>query len=198
MSHNHRRIYEKYNGLIPKDDNGRSYEIHHIDGNHNNNDISNLKCVSIQEHYDIHFAQGDYFACYKIAGTMKMSPQHISFLSSLENKKRVANGTHNLLGGDSIRKRIANGTYHLTNVTRKRVSDGTHNLLGGEIQRKTHQKRKELGETHHFIGSVINQTRIENGTHHCLIIHTCPYCNKVGKGPTMFRFHFNKCKERKS
>jgi hypothetical protein len=24
--------------------------------------------------------------------------------------------------------------------------------------------------------------------------HICPYCNKEGKGPTMFRFHFNNCK----
>ena len=55
----YRKIYESHNGPIPKEDNGRSYEIHHIDGNHFNNDPSNLKAVSIQEHYDIHYSQGD-------------------------------------------------------------------------------------------------------------------------------------------
>ena len=42
----YRRIYEKHHGKIPKDSDGRSYEIHHIDGDHNNCDISNLKLVS--------------------------------------------------------------------------------------------------------------------------------------------------------
>jgi hypothetical protein len=29
----YRKVWEKINGPIPKDDLGRSYEIHHIDGN---------------------------------------------------------------------------------------------------------------------------------------------------------------------
>ena len=40
---NYRKIYEQHYGPIPKDTDGRSYEIHHIDGNHNNNDINNLR-----------------------------------------------------------------------------------------------------------------------------------------------------------
>ena len=30
---NYRKIYEKVYGPIPREDNGRSFEIHHIDGN---------------------------------------------------------------------------------------------------------------------------------------------------------------------
>lgn len=56
-STNYRKIYEQHYGPIPKDSDGRTYEIHHIDGDHSNNDPSNLKCVSIQEHYDIHHSQ---------------------------------------------------------------------------------------------------------------------------------------------
>jgi len=52
---------------IPKDENGRSYEIHHIDGNPWNNSKENLVAVSIQEHYDIHERQGDWAACRLIA-----------------------------------------------------------------------------------------------------------------------------------
>jgi len=50
---NYRKVYESYYGAIPKDSNGRSYEIHHVDGNHDNNNISNLKLVTIEEHYNI-------------------------------------------------------------------------------------------------------------------------------------------------
>ena len=126
---------------------------------------------------------------------MKVSQQQLSLLSSLSNKKRIAAGTHNLTGGEAIRKRIVDGTYHLTTVTRQRVLNGTHNLLGGDTQRKSHRKRIENG-THHFLGSAINKTRLDNGTHHCLKVNICPHCNKSGKGPTMFRFHFDKCKEK--
>lgn len=54
MTNIYRKIYESHYGPIPIDETGRTYEIHHIDGNSENNDISNLKCVSIQEHYNIH------------------------------------------------------------------------------------------------------------------------------------------------
>ena len=60
---NYRKIYENHYGPIPKEENGRSYEIHHLDGNHHNNDPKNLKAVRIQEHYDIHYSQGDWSAC---------------------------------------------------------------------------------------------------------------------------------------
>jgi hypothetical protein len=55
----YRKIYEQNFGPIPKEPNGRTYEIHHIDGNHNNNDPTNLSAMTIQEHYDIHYSQGD-------------------------------------------------------------------------------------------------------------------------------------------
>ena len=66
----HRTIYEANFGPIPKDETDRSYEIHHIDGDKNNNSIDNLKCVSIQEHYDIHYRQGDWGACLIMSSRM--------------------------------------------------------------------------------------------------------------------------------
>ena len=74
----YRKIWETVYGTIPKDKHGRSYEIHHIDGNRKNNNIENLKLVTIQEHYDIHFSQGDFGACTLIAKRMNMSPEEIS------------------------------------------------------------------------------------------------------------------------
>jgi len=74
----YRKIYEQYFGPVPKDKDGRTYEIHHIDGNRKNNDISNLKAVSIQEHYNIHYTQGDFGACVMIAKRMQLPPDHLS------------------------------------------------------------------------------------------------------------------------
>lgn len=95
----HRLVWESVNGLILKDQNNRSYEIHHIDGNHSNNDISNLKLVTIQEHYALHYAQQDWNACRLIALRMDLSPEEISRLSSMAANKRIENGTHHFLKG---------------------------------------------------------------------------------------------------
>ncbi len=45
----HRYVWEYYNGKIPS-----GYEIHHIDFDRSNNDISNLQLVSRSEHRKIH------------------------------------------------------------------------------------------------------------------------------------------------
>ena len=75
----HRRIYEDYyNVRLPSD-----VEIHHIDGDHGNNDVSNLKQVSIEEHYQIHYSQGDWAACLLMSHRMKTSPEEKSKLASL-------------------------------------------------------------------------------------------------------------------
>lgn len=68
---NYRKIWEEAYGPIPKDKEGRSYEIHHIDGNRENNSLKNLICLSVQEHYKLHFKQGDEAACHAIRLRMK-------------------------------------------------------------------------------------------------------------------------------
>lgn len=94
----HRTIYEENFGPIPKDETGRSYEIHHIDGDKNNNSIDNLKCVSIQEHYDIHYRQGDWGACLIMSSRMDISAEEKSKLAKqrkhtkeTKEKLRIAN-----------------------------------------------------------------------------------------------------------
>jgi hypothetical protein len=89
MKNDYRKIWESHYGPIPKDENDRSYEIHHIDGNHTNNDIENLMCINIDEHYRIHYEQGDYGACHLIAKRMTNDPKELSRVISELNKKRV-------------------------------------------------------------------------------------------------------------
>lgn len=45
----HRYVWEFYNTTIPK-----GYEVHHVDGNRANNDISNLQLRSVYEHRKLH------------------------------------------------------------------------------------------------------------------------------------------------
>lgn len=54
---NYRKLWEHYHGPIPKDEYGRTYDIHHIDGNRKNNSLDNLVCISIEDHYKIHLKQ---------------------------------------------------------------------------------------------------------------------------------------------
>jgi hypothetical protein len=84
----HRKIYEQYYKIkIPK-----RMEIHHIDGNHSNNDINNLKLVTEKEHYDIHYAQGDWAACLLLSKRNAISPEERSRLASLAATKANKEG----------------------------------------------------------------------------------------------------------
>lgn len=208
---NYRKIYEEHQGKIPKDTTGRSYEIHHIDGNHTNNDINNLKLVTIQEHYDIHYSQQDWGACQAIAMRMKDDSDSLSKLAKKSALDRVANGTHPFSGPGLNLKRLANGTHPAT----LRIKDGTHNFLGEnhpmkiasangthpfsgerwqEWQQSNPEKFKELCKQR----SNIAFERIANGTHAGSKVfskfHICPNCGKQGKGAIMYRFHYDNCK----
>jgi HNH endonuclease len=84
----HRRIYEDfYNVRLTTD-----VDIHHIDGNHFNNEIENLKLVTLQEHFDIHYSQGDYAAAFRIAQRMNVSKEEKSKLASLAATKANKEG----------------------------------------------------------------------------------------------------------
>ena len=184
----YRKIYEIHHGPILKDELGRTYEIHHIDGNHSNNCPDNLKSIPIQEHYDIHFAQKDYLACWMISLRLNVPPEVRSELMSIAQQKRVKDGTHHWLGG-SYAKRLQNrlikeGKHQFLDPefskkhSRQRVKDGTHNFLGGKIQKSATERRLVDG-THHMLG----RKEVE-----------CPHCGETGHKPIMARWHFNKCK----
>ena len=105
---NYRQLWINHNGPIPKDEFGRSFEIHHINGNHEDNRIENLQCVSIQEHYDIHFKQGDYGACTLIAKRLNMTNRETfnlaSHLAKVNTKNLLESNTHNWLKDNVIKK----------------------------------------------------------------------------------------------
>lgn len=195
---NYRKIYESHYGPIPKDTDGRTYEIHHIDGNKKNNNPDNLVALSIQEHYDVHYSQHDWGACQRIAQRMGTSAEKIGELSSKLQLQRSLNGTHHFLGGkiqrETAERQVREGRHAWQNSNHQRelalqrkalgtlpgqvaAKNGTHNFLGGETQRRMHQRH------------------LENGTHHSQVKWKCPHCNRKGLGKSNYtRYHGDRCK----
>lgn len=202
----YRRIYENHYGSIPKEGNGRSYEIHHIDGNHFNNDPINLKAVTIQEHYNIHYAQGDWAACLIISERAKISFSQQSELSKKTQLKKLAEGRHHFKPNDGSPTlgalMVERGDHPFLDKEKarnrniKRVLNGTHNFLGKN--NPIHKKLKE--GSHHFQTSNPSTSKVLDGTHHFLHNHpnkiqvTCPHCNRTGGKINMERYHFDNCK----
>jgi len=177
-STNYRKIWIKHNGPIPKNENGHSYEIHHIDGNHSNNCIENLKLVTIEEHYQIHLEQGDFSAASMIAKRMhyEMSSEELSDIARLSAYKQIKEGKHN----------FSNPVLHKQYVA-KQIATGVHPFLRSDIQRANALKASEINakKGREVFLSDKNPNNIKE---------QCPHCQKIGPKPAMRRHHFDKCK----
>ena len=174
----HRKIYEQHYGAIPREADGRSYEIHHIDGNPENNDISNLVAVTLQEHYNIHYAQGDYGACFKMAKKLKLSPQEIAEISRKTQLKRLAEGTHNWQNSE-VQAKAGRRSVAIT------LANGTHNFIKHKEKRVANMKARVANGTHNLQGPNSSSQ----------VIWTCECCGKAGKGQGNYtRFHGKACR----
>ena len=202
---NYRKIYEQHYGPIPRDNNDRSYEIHHIDGNHNNCHVNNLKLVTIEEHYRIHYDQGDYGACLIMSYRMNLSPEQTSALSKQCQEKLVKEGRHPWQGPKHNEDLVSKGIHPFLNRDAarrrnlKRIAEGTHNLIG-----KTNPVHNLiLNGQHHFQTNNPSVAKIQDGSHHFLHNHPnkiqvqCPHCGKTGGAINMKRYHFDNCKSLK-
>jgi len=214
----YRKIYVEHHGEIPKDIDGRSYDIHHLDGNHSNNDPKNLKAITIQEHYDIHKSQHNWGACLLLAKRMSISPVERSEIATLHNIKRVSEGTHPFIQKDFQRrvqkKLIDEGKHHFLqpdfqrSVQKQRIDEGKHHFLKRKDGTSFASDRVDAG-THPFLGgavaSEVATRRIKDGTHHFLgesnpakIKWFCEHCNKSGLGISNYnRWHGKNCNANK-
>ena len=208
----YRKIYQHHYGAIPREANGRAYEVHHIDGNHSNNDPVNLCAITINEHYQKHLDAGDFGACALIATRMDLSPDQISKIATDYNLDRVDSGTHPFVGGNVQRQmnaeRVKNKTHPFmkradgSSASSDQVKNGTHPALSGELGRRNNKKMLNDG-THPFMkradgssiasdrakagtnplqGGTIQRQMIANGTSPSQYKWTCKHCNKSGKG----------------
>lgn len=210
----YRKIWEDANGPIPYDTEGRRMEIHHIDGNRKNNSLDNLKLVTIQEHYDIHYAQRDWGACQSIANRMKISPEEKSKLCSELANKRVQEGTHifqnpEFIKADSIRKSITrNGENHplygkkMPKSTtdkqsashKKLVEQGIHHLQQDAHRNRMREKAlKELSQGNHPFLDPKNRNKLVESINQQLQEKTHPFNRSTRVDPNKTLIYCNKC-----
>jgi hypothetical protein len=214
---NYRKIYEKHYGPIPKEANGRAYEIHHIDGNHSNNDPLNLTAITLQEHYDIHFLQGDWAACYFMSiQRMHKTPDELSALSSSIQLERVQNGTHHFLNGDisrnSNRDRVKNKTHHFlkradgTSVALDRAKNKKLPIQLATLDGKNPWQRRDDGTSfqqdlvklgkHPLLGGEIQRKQLATGAHASQIKVSCLFCKNTISKNAYAQHHGDNCKHR--
>lgn len=141
------------------DENGRRYEIHHIDGDTHNNSRENLVALSIQDHYRVHLLQGDWGAAAAIARRMKLPHTTLSKLARNLVKKRIDDGTWHFtknFAQKEARRRIDLGIHNF-----QRRDDGT-SLQTDRVKNKTHHLLRRPDGTSHATDAV------KAGTHHLL------------------------------
>lgn len=94
MSKNYRKVFERYHQccLLP------GVDIHHLDGNHNNNHPENLQAVTLQEHYNIHKSQNDHYACFMIASRMNIKPTDWIDMARINGRKSAIKNRDNGVG----------------------------------------------------------------------------------------------------
>jgi len=170
MFMSYRKIWEAANGPIPYDNQGRRMEIHHIDGDRRNNSLENLKLVTIQKHYNIHYSQGDWAACQSIANRMKISPEEKGKMCSELAKKRIADGTHHFqdpefIKADSIRKSVTRRGKNHPLYGKKMSKDATDKMSLAQ-KRLVEEGRHHLQQpSHRNTMRKVALAQLHSGTH---------------------------------
>lgn len=168
-------------------------EIHHIDGDHSNNDITNLRLVTIQEHYQIHYDQGDYGACVIMSYRMKLSPAEISELSRKCQTNLTRQGKHHWQGPEHNKKLIESGKHPFLDREAarqrnfRRMAQGTHNLVG---DKNPVHKLIDQGQ-HHFQTDNPIYKLLKSGNHAAQVKLSCIFCKKICSKNNFNRLHKN-------
>lgn len=96
----YRKIYEEYHGIkIPK-----GYHIHHIDGNKDNNNISNLEMLSPDEHAEKHGYLNNWIMAQEKASKMAIEKLKTKEMRDKMRQSMLNSESHK----ESIQKRSMN------------------------------------------------------------------------------------------
>lgn len=173
---NYRKLWMQKNGPIPLDKQGRSYEIHHIDGNRKNNCLENLLCLSIEDHYKLHYDKGEYFAANLIAQRMDKPAEPIKKWDISESRRAALRESK--LGDKNPMKDPA---------VRKKVSEA---LKGRKKSPESEAKRLKSREG--FRHSEETKQKMKKPKYKL----KCPHCSLEGGSSQMKRWHFENCKNK--
>jgi hypothetical protein len=136
MRTNYRKIWEDFHARsIPAD-----CEIHHIDGDFLNNEISNLMLVTKEEHLEIHRSQKDWGAVQAILMRMD-NPLDICEVAKKAQIDRWKKGTHNFQKMTSEKRKEVSRLAGLKTVKNK---TGIHAINNNPLLSKENGRRGGL------------------------------------------------------
>jgi hypothetical protein len=161
---NYRKIWESYHGKIPVDLNGVTFDIHHIDGNRKNNDINNLMCVSIYDHYKIHLNQFNETKSHKERAALNFLKSRIKKIENGELKghmvtEETRNKIRNKLKGkkrpkyigEIIKKRFTGYKWSDAAIENRRaglIEYHKNKSIDVENKWKANISKSHIGKTH--------------------------------------------------
>lgn len=115
----HRVVWEFYNGKIPK-----GYDIHHVDNNTNNNDISNLNLVSRSLHA-------------KFTGKQRFKDNPEKMRATMEHARQYASEWHSSEEGRKWHSKQAKECYAKREFVKKKCAE-----CGKEFETRDPKKAK--------------------------------------------------------
>lgn len=189
---NHRKVWEKFNGPIPLDEFGRSYHIHHIDGNPCNNELPNLLCLSPNDHFELHRTQGDFGAAFLLMNNhLSLSAEERSDIISKANSERWKNYSENERKSIINKNRNSNKTTWSSTVLRRETGLKVHQSYSDKTKE---QKEQEALIKSSSIKSAWKSSSFDAQREHMSSKVVCPHCGKEGQKAAMSRYHFDRCK----
>ena len=189
----YRKIWIDHYGPIPVDENGITYDIHHIDGNRKNNHISNLIALPLKEHYQIHYDKGEYNAAHLISHRLKMTPEERDHI----NKKLSESKTGKPLS-EYHKSRMRKPKTEETRIKMKKPKSESHKQ---NIKLASFGKEYSSIECPHCKKLVSSNNAKRWHFDNCPVFTKkqypklkCPHCLKEGSKAGMIQWHFDNCK----
>lgn len=156
----YRKIYEDFHNIkIPK-----GWHIHHIDGDRNNNDISNLEMLKPDDHAKKHGYINNWIMAQEKASKLAIeklktpeirNKMRTSMLNSEAHKKAIANRSSNVQWKKNVSEACRSTAKNRTNdpwnkgkVGVQKLNDETKKLMS---QQKTGRKWYTDGERSYFV-----------------------------------------------
>lgn len=198
---NYRKLWEKHYGAIPKDENGVSYDIHHIDGNRKNNSLSNLKALSIKEHYEVHYRQGDWSSALLLSKRLNKSPEEYQQIIQKMSEDNPMKKEENKI---KLRKPKPPGFGEMISRLKKGTPIATKGVKKGPQKTVVCPHCNTVGGAsnmvrYHFDNckTVTGKKKHDDRKKESEVLQ-CPHCGLVGKGGggAMKQWHFNNCKKK--
>jgi hypothetical protein len=172
---NYRKIYEQRYGPIPVDSEGRTYDIHHIDGDRSNNSPANLIAVSIADHYNIHYAQGEHGACLRIGQRMQLGPDEIALIT-----QKIGRANKGKKRTEESKSKMRNRKLGIKQ-TEKQKAHKYNRVVSAETREKSRNSNLGKSRSNQTCQNVSAAVKIQiaNGTHSSQIKYSCVDCKTI-------------------